>query len=132
MVLTKVWVTHPHKADPQIGLIMFKRIVTHVCTGNMPDSCKEGDIVADVHKVGMCLKCRRKFAPVKRRRNSPSAAYNSHYSSGSLEENKRFLTCLKEGLNATDGSIMPDYACPRQARRRTAPYSPATASIAGF
>ena len=60
MVLTKVWATHPTKASKSVGIVMFKRLVTHKCTGNKPAFCKRGDTVADVYKVGYCVNCKAK------------------------------------------------------------------------
>ena len=57
LVLTKAWVTHPHRTSKRVGIVLFKRLVTHTCTGENPASCTKGATVADVHKVGYCVKC---------------------------------------------------------------------------
>jgi len=57
LVLTKTLVTHPHKASRRVGIVIFKRLVTHTCSGKRPRFCKKGVTVADVHKVGYCVKC---------------------------------------------------------------------------
>ena len=57
LVITKAWVTHPHGASKPVGVFLFKRLVTHTCTGENPAFCTKGVTVADVHKVGYCVKC---------------------------------------------------------------------------
>lgn len=63
VVLTKAWVTHPHKASKKVGVVMFKRLVTHTCTGHNPAFCTKGATVADVYKVGYCVKCQTAVFP---------------------------------------------------------------------
>lgn len=48
-VITKVNVGHPHKAEPNIGHVILKRLVMH--------NTSTGHLVADVYKVGRCFKC---------------------------------------------------------------------------
>lgn len=57
LVLTKTWVTHPGGSHKSVGVVIFKRLVTHTCSGERPRFCKKGVTVADVHKVGYCVKC---------------------------------------------------------------------------
>lgn len=61
LVLTKGLVTHPHQANAHVGMFVVKRVVTHICTGKgktpTEGGCKQGDTVADVFKVGHCVKC---------------------------------------------------------------------------
>ena len=51
LVATKAYVTHPHKASRNVGVVIFKRLVMHRCTGTNPAFCKKGTEVADVFKV---------------------------------------------------------------------------------
>jgi len=61
LVTTKVWVTHPTRASKSVGVVIFKRLVTHVCTGAKPSACRRGDTVADVYKIGYCIRCPKNF-----------------------------------------------------------------------
>jgi len=60
LVATKAFVTHPTGASENVGVVMFKRMVMHQCTGTKPDVCKKGDKVADVFKQGYCVNCKSK------------------------------------------------------------------------
>jgi len=63
-----VFVTHPNKASKGVGAVILKRMVSHKCTGTTNDNnnnnnpCSAGDIVADVLKVGYCVKCPNKLS----------------------------------------------------------------------
>jgi len=60
LVLTKAWVAHPSHTEKSIGVFMFKRLVTHICTApresrlidrqEQPFAGKKGPTIADVHK----------------------------------------------------------------------------------
>ena len=54
---TKITVTHPHGTSRNVGVLIFKRIVSHRCTGG--PGCAQGSMVADVYKLGWCIKCDR-------------------------------------------------------------------------
>ena len=51
LVATQMLATHPHKAHQSVGVLAFKRLVTHTCTGKRPGLCKKGTKVADVFKL---------------------------------------------------------------------------------
>ena len=113
LVLSKVFVTHPHKADRKVGTVMFKRLVTHTCTGST-SACKKGTTVADVFKVGVCVKCNYNVFP------SIQAGYaNDHHK-------KSFVnTCLPKAIDAK-GAVKRGFRCTGNDKK----YS--DASVAGF
>lgn len=39
-----------------VGLILFKRVVTHSCTGDSASFCPNGTTGADVYKTGICVR----------------------------------------------------------------------------
>ena len=57
LVVTKAEVAHPNKASKNVGIFMFKRVVSHNCTGNgkavEEGGCKKDSEVTDVAKVAM-------------------------------------------------------------------------------
>jgi len=66
LVATKVVVAHPDGANKNVGVVMFKRMVMHQCTGTKPDFCKKGDKVADVFKQGFCVRCKMEHYTAKK------------------------------------------------------------------
>ena len=114
LVITKAWVTHPHQASKPVGVFLFKRLVTHTCTGENPAFCTKGVTVADVHKVGYCVKCDFDVFP--------------NIGAGRAKEEHRisFVTkCLPKAIDK-EGNIKPAFRC----SGRDMKY--ATASISGF
>jgi len=114
LVLTKTWVTTPHKSDRRVGIVMFKRLVTHTCSGERPNFCEKGATVADVHKVGYCVKCDYDVFPSR----DAAKANNKH--------RKSFVErCLPKAIDEK-GNIKPAFQCdPKDSKL-------ASASIAGF
>ena len=114
LVLTKTWVTTPHKSDRRVGIVMFKRLVTHTCSGERPNFCEKGATVADVHKVGYCVKCHYNVFPS----DDATKANNRH--------RKSFVeSCLPKAIDEK-GNIKPAFQCdPKDSKL-------ASASIAGF
>jgi len=92
LVATKALVTHPDKASKDVGVVMFKRMVMHQCTGTKPDFCKKGDKVADVFKQGFCVQCKRK-------KYTPAKAWLSHlrkYGYPNTPDGRRWAACVLE------------------------------------
>ena len=113
LVLTKAFVTHPHKAHRSVGIVMFKRLVTHTCTGSS-SACKKGTTVADVFKVGVCVKCDYDVFPS----DKAKAATEKH--------KKSFVdTCLPKAVDAK-GAVKAAFRCTGGDKKL------AEASIAGF
>ena len=110
LVVTKVMVTHPHKASEPVGVVMFKRLVTHTCTGK-GTGCKADPttgkmpVVADVHKVGFCVKC-------KTASGQDYDVFKSTHGHLAEDEHKQDFvkTCLPRAIG-TDGDILPDFKC---------------------
>jgi hypothetical protein len=98
LVLTKPRVVHPHKSGKSVGMLLFKRMVQHKCTGQT-SACTSGRTVADVHKVGYCVKC-------------DSDIFASTMGELATEtELKNFVdTCVPKAFNA-DGSIKASFKC---------------------
>ena len=117
--MTKVFTTHPNKAKESVGVVMFKRLVTHTCTGKNPAACKKGadgkmPVVADVHKMGFCVDCREKIFPNR------AVGYMTE------ESQKDFLNkCLPKAID-DKGAIKDAYKCTGKDKIL------AEASIAGF
>ena len=113
LVLTKAFVTHPHKAHRSVGIVMFTRLVTHTCTGST-SACKKGTTVADVFKVGVCVKCDYNVFP-------------SITSSDAKDEHKKsFVTkCLPKAIDAK-GTVKAGFRCTGDDKKY------ADASVAGF
>ena len=108
-----VFSTHPHKASRKVGIVMFKRLVTHTCTGST-SACKKGTTVADVLKIGVCVKC----------------DYNVFLMKTAMEakkkEKKDFVkTCLPKAIDA-NGAVKADFRCTGDDKKY------ADASVAGF
>jgi len=92
LVATKALVTHPDGASKDVGVVMFKRMVMHQCTGTKPDFCKKGDKVADVFKQGFCVQCKRK-------KYTPAKAWLSHlrkYGYPNTPDGRRWAACVLE------------------------------------
>ena len=114
LVLTKVWVTHPTKASKPVGLVLFKRLVTHTCTGENPAFCTKGATVADVHKVGYCVKCHYDVFP-------------SVFANRAKNKHRRSFVrnCLPKAIDE-NGNIKPAFQCTGKDKKK------AMASISGF
>ena len=114
LVLTKAWTTHPSLTSRRVGVFIFKRLVTHKCTGTNPTFCKKGTTVADVHKVAYCIKCHYDVFP------------STLASSVTDEHRKAFVTkCIPMAID-NQGNIKPGSRCTGDDLTR------AGASIAGF
>ena len=107
LVLTKAWVTHPSMADKRVGVVMFKRLVTHTCTGARPSFCKKGDTVADVYKLSYCIKC------INQTTLQPQNVFkHTHSEFTTTLERKQFLEeCLPNAVNASTGKIKTGFQC---------------------
>jgi len=58
-VQTKLGVMHPNNADPEVGLIAFKRVLCEVGTSSTsPRSCQ-------VYKASQCIRCAKKTVALK-------------------------------------------------------------------
>lgn len=114
LVLTKVYVTHPNKASRRVGIVMFKRLVTHTCTGKRPSFCKKGVTVADVHKVGYCVKCHYNV-------------FASRWTDRSSHRHRKAFVynCLPRAFNK-QGKLKPGFECSGDDMKL------AQASISGF
>merc|ERR1712166_1047198 len=128
LVATKALVAHPDDADPNVGVVMFKRMVMHQCTGTKPEFCKEGDKVADVFKQGYCVKCKSKrytradcghkvhWDQAGRRSikhtTDNCTVFKSHKASDVTDEQKKaFATqCFTEAFTP-EGIMKADYQC---------------------
>ena len=87
--------------------------MTHTCTGQNPASCTKGATVADVHKVGYCVKCHFNVFP---------------WAAGAVKEEQRtsFVTkCLPKAIDK-EGNIEPTFRCTGEDMKM------AMASISGF
>merc|ERR1719324_651927 len=126
MVLTKVWVTHPHKASKKVGVVLFKRLVTHTCTGQNPAFCTKGATVADVYKVGYCVKCHY-GKPAKDQDVFPQTWAQATKSKHRIKFVKK---CLPKNWAATaldeEGNIKDKFRCSDE------DWKHARASITGF
>ena len=98
LVLTKAFVTHPQKAHRSVGVVMVKRLVTHTCTGST-SACKKGTTVADVFKVGVCVKCDYDVFP-------------SYQATAARDQHKKSFveTCLPRALDA-NGVVKAAFRC---------------------
>lgn len=98
-VLTKAWVTHPHMASKPVGVVMFKRLVSHTCTGKGKRGfCQKGATVFDVHKVGYCVKCDKNV-------------FDSSAAKTEDKERESFVEkCLPKAITAK-GKIHPKFRC---------------------
>lgn len=139
MVLTKVRVSGVHLASSSVGVLIFKRLVTHTCTGKgKAGSCTKGARVADVYKEGYCIKCRShdgKRTTKNERVFAPRGKHNEVATEASLvtdDQRREFLDkCLKRSdytLKAIDkdGNIEPKFECKGDDLKK------AEASIVGF
>ena len=112
LVLTKAFVTHPHKAHRRVGIVMFKRLVTHTCTRST-SACK-GTTVADVFKIGVCVKCNYDVFPSEKAKDAKE------------KHKKSFVTkCLPTAIDAK-GAVKVAFRCTGDDKKL------AEASIAGF
>jgi len=99
-VVTKAISTHPHRAKRNIGIVAFKRIVLHRCTGKgKANACTTGQWVADTYKASWCVKCKKDiFKHVA-----------GHYATD--EEQRNFnKNCLKHAIDDR-GNVRSDYKC---------------------
>jgi len=99
-VITKMIVTHPNWASKQTGMLMVKRVVTHLCTGKT-SSCIKGTEVADVYKKGLCVTCPDSitvFSSKQTRHMLPS------------EQQAFFTDCVKIAFEA-NGELKQSFAC---------------------
>ena len=114
LVLTKASVVHPHRASSEVGIVMFKRLVTHNCTGDNPTACTKGTVVADVFKMAHVIKCQHKV-------------FANTNADGTATEIKDFVTnCLSKAVHP-DGKLKQAYNCTDWADLHHA-----EAAIAGF
>lgn len=114
-VQTKVYIAHPSSDTKGLAAVVFKRIVTHICTGNRPKYCTAGTVVADVFKVGFCIKC-------------PMDIYSNKWE-GNAQDNEggKFISeCLPNAFSS-DGTVKADYRCTSESDEKAA-----TAVITGF
>jgi hypothetical protein len=113
LVLTKAFVTHPNNAHKRVGVVMFKRLVTHTCTRST-SACKKGTTVADVFKVGVCVKCDYDVYPSTLAKRATD------------EHRKSFVnTCLPKAIDAK-GAVKAGFRCTGGDKTY------ADASVAGF
>lgn len=112
MVATKAWITHPQAAHKRVGVFMFKRLVSHRCTGRAGKAslCTKGTIVADVYKYAICVRC--DYDVFKNR--WAGAVNNTHRTSFSNRCLKRAIVnnkvhkgfrCTKEDLKYAQAAI---------------------------
>jgi len=96
-ISTKVTVTHPHQTAKNIGALIFKRIVSHTCTGG--PGCTQGSLVADTYKIGWCIKCDRNI-------------WNSWSVRGMTREQREQFAkhCIPRAFD-TSGKIKDDFRC---------------------
>ena len=126
-VVTKVVSTHPDRARKEVGIVMMKRLITHTCTGHRPAYCKKGTTVADVHKVGYCIKCQ----PIEEwyRRGSSQGDYPFKDRRAAMvrpyHRTKFVQECVSNAMDQ-DGSIKASFKC----NAEDAKYAEAT--ISGF
>merc|ERR1711871_552797 len=114
LVLTKSMIAHPALSHKKVGVFMFKRIVSHKCTGHNTNACKKGSVVTDVVKLGWCIQCDYDVFSDERAARATD------------EQRKDFMTnCVPKAIDA-NGAIKKDYKCTGDDERR------AGASIAGF
>jgi len=113
LVLTKSFVTHPNKASKNVGMFMFKRLVTHLCTGKTK-ACKKGQTVADVMKVGYCVNCDKDV-------------FGSIFSESQTHDEKKTFAkdCIPKAFKA-DGKLKSSFKCSDSDMQF------ARASLAGF
>lgn len=102
LVLTKIWVTHPNMAEEEVGVVMFKRIVMHKCTGrNKPSACIKGTTVADVHKDGYCIQC-------------DEAIFRRYAEATTDDMSRKFVNeCLPKAVDPTTGELKANFKCGR-------------------
>lgn len=110
MVATKVWVTHPDKASKPVGILMFKRVVTHGCYR------KRNTVCADVHKMGYCINCQQ----------TPFRFRNIHSEFTTTSDREKFLKeCLAHAID-NQGNIKTKFECDAEDVEKT------KASLAAF
>jgi len=102
MLATKGFVSHPSGASRRIGVFMFKRVVTHKCTGSNPRFCLKGTLVADVYKVGYCVRCHYNVFP----------SIWTQLMSKDHRERKDFVNkCLPRAVDKKTGRVKPAFRC---------------------
>jgi len=114
-VQTKNYIAHPSSDTMGLAAVVFKRIVTHICTGHRPNSCTAGTVVADVFKVGNCIKC-------------PMNIYSNKWESNAKDsEGGKFIQDCLPNAFSTDGTVKAGYRCTSESDRKAA-----AAVITGF
>ena len=113
MVATKAWITHPQGADRPVGVFMFKRLVSHKCTGRAGKAslCTQGTIVADVYKYASCVRCDYDVFETKWAGNAEKR-HRMDFSNKCLKraigvngEVKKRFRCTKEDLKYAQAAI---------------------------
>lgn len=99
-LVTKAWVTHPNKAHEKVGVYMFKRVVTHKCTGKYPEFCQEGVTVVDVYKTAICVKCDYKVFPHTRSKDT-----NETHRISFVDK------CLPKAVNKNTEEVEKNFLC---------------------
>jgi len=113
LVLSKGFVTHPNKASKPIGVFIFKRLVTHSCTGK-GGACTKGTQVADVYKIGYCVRCN-------------TNVFSDRIGGNKIEDKQVFARdCLPKAFNNVTGTLNKGFECSGNDAKL------ATASIAGY
>lgn len=122
-VITKAWITHPHNASPEVGVFVFKRIVTHLCSGKT-GTCIKDTPIADVHKVAYCVKCPKTFRGESLEPawfKSPQA-WTKHYEwphTIPVADVKEFgKVCFSKAFDPL-GEVYPDFDCAKIANDGT-------------
>jgi len=114
-VQSKNYIAHPSSDTMGLAAVVFKRIVTHICTGHRPNSCTAGTVVADVFKVGNCIKC-------------PMNIYSNKWESNAKDsEGGKFIRDCLPNAFSTDGTVKAGYRCTSESDRKAA-----AAVITGF
>jgi len=147
MVATKAKIVKVDLAARDAGMLIFKRLVTHTCTGKT-SACIKGTTVADVTKDSYCVVCPKKKEyclncrkngkewkqaqwkhPALKRTNckdqrNPSklcSIFGTIFNSHALDEEKvRFAKdCLRAAFDK-DGAVKDTYSCTGQDARSAA------------
>ena len=103
MVSTKAWITHPQGADRRVGVFIFKRLVSHRCTGRAGKAslCTKDTIVADVYKYASCVRC-----------NDGPAPFESKWAGDVEKRHRKDFSdrCLKQAIGV-DGKVKKGFRC---------------------
>ena len=108
-MLTKATTAHPHKAAPNIGAILFKRIVMHPHT-------KTHAMVGDTFKIGYCIKCPKKiFSSIYSTLLTKAPGNPSNPKEATkqdLLDHEKFVDdCLVFAFNSTSHALKRSYQC---------------------